>query len=89
MHRKCLPATWKYLQRSVGGVITGRVALTANQTTTTIQSKIKKTCKYSNISSVNNYCLKKKKYILIYLNKKEKNSVNTFFFAIVMLSTLM
>lgn len=33
MHRKCLPATWKYLQRSVGGVITGRVAFTANQTT--------------------------------------------------------
>jgi len=33
MQRKCLPATWKYLQRSVGGVITGRVAFTANQTT--------------------------------------------------------
>jgi len=32
MQRKCLPATWKYLQRSVGGVITGRVAFTANQT---------------------------------------------------------
>ena len=31
MQRKCLPATWKYLQRRVGGVTTGRVAFTANQ----------------------------------------------------------
>ena len=33
MQRKCLPATWKYLHRTVGGVTTGRVAFTENQTT--------------------------------------------------------